>query len=331
MNKRLSILMVLLLHIIFSLFAQVTPTNEWVNFFSKSTTLNGTPIPIGTTISAYDPDGVLCGAFGVHTEGHYGFLAVYRDDSFSTDIDEGAEPGDTLIFMINHHYALLQGPGIPVWTSNGDVIELNLEAHSNYAPVIIGLPDSMTFCADSSIILYLNDYVKDMNDPDSALHWTISGNDSLNVDLDDSLNIVIISAPVHWSGTKTLIFTVMDDSSAWDSDTIIVQVLGIVGVQNDFSILVPKKLSLSQNYPNPFNSSTTMRFQIPKSGWIRLTIYDSNGRLVAQLSNQLFEPGLYSYSWDGTNQFGEPVTSGIYFYHLSGSSVSKAGKMILLR
>ena len=118
----------------------VTPTNEWVNFYSTNTTFDGSPVPVGAVIEAYDPDNVLCGSFTVTTQGQYGFLLVYKDDFTTPDIDEGAQPGDTITFYIDGHLALPKGPSAPVWTSNGAILQLNLEGHSNYDPVITSSP-----------------------------------------------------------------------------------------------------------------------------------------------------------------------------------------------
>ncbi|MBU1682895.1 T9SS type A sorting domain-containing protein [Patescibacteria group bacterium] len=306
--------------------AQVTPTNEWVNFFSATSTFNGQPISVGSIVSAYDSDGILCGSFEVHTTGQYGFLAVYRDDSYTSGIDEGAEPGDTLTFFINNHIALVQGPGAPIWTANGDVVELNLEALSNYPPVIYGFPDSLTFKADSSVILYLNDYVEDLNDPDSTLHWTISGNEFLLVDLDDAQKMVTLSAPVHYWGTETLIFTVSDDSSAGDSDTIIVRVIKVVGINGDLDGLLPKEFCLYQNYPNPFNPTTTIKYELPKTSHVILSIYNLNGQIIEGLVNKMQEPGFYSINWDARN-----ISTGVYFYRIQADGFQQVKKMLLIK
>lgn len=109
------------------------PTNEWVNFYGLNTTLNGAPVPIGAVITAYDPAGVLCGQFVVHTAGRYGVMPVYRDDPMTTQ-DEGASPGDTLSFRINGLPATTIGPGSPIWTANGDVIMVDLQVGGAPAP-----------------------------------------------------------------------------------------------------------------------------------------------------------------------------------------------------
>ena len=104
----------------------VTPTNQWVNFFSANTTFLGEPVPVGAVIAAFDPDGVQCGEFTVVEEGKYGLMPCYRDDATTPDVDEGAEPGDVITFTINGLPALPSGPDNPVWTSHGDRWEVDL-------------------------------------------------------------------------------------------------------------------------------------------------------------------------------------------------------------
>ncbi|MGQ9667261.1 MAG: hypothetical protein ACUVWB_08100, partial [Anaerolineae bacterium] len=119
------------------------PTNEWVNFYGLNTLLNGAPVPVGAVITAYDPQGVLCGQFVVHTAGRYGVMPVYRDDPM-TPTDEGAGPGDTLAFRINGLPATALGPGAPVWTANGDVIQVELSAGGGVPPTNTPVPPTNT-------------------------------------------------------------------------------------------------------------------------------------------------------------------------------------------
>lgn len=103
-----------------------TPTNEWVGLFGQNNIfVNGELALPGDTVRAYDPDGVLAGQFIIKTIGKYGLMAVYGDDPF-TEVDEGAEPGDSLTFKINDLIATPSGPDAPIWTSNGDVKEVGL-------------------------------------------------------------------------------------------------------------------------------------------------------------------------------------------------------------
>lgn len=106
--------------------ATPAPTPEWVNFYCNDNLFMGAPLPVGSVIDAFDPDGVHCGTFWVSTAGQYGFLAVYRDDPFSTDFDEGAEPGDLIRFYVNGMEAITSG--MNTWTENGASFEACLDA-----------------------------------------------------------------------------------------------------------------------------------------------------------------------------------------------------------
>lgn len=97
--------------------------------------------------------------------------------------------------------------------------------------------------------------------------------------------------------------------------------------------LVPTKVALSQNYPNPFNPSTQINFAIPEAQHVTLVVYDLLGRQVKVLRDAQLQTGRYTISWDGTNEHGEIVSSGIYFYRLEAGkgNVTKIRKMVLLR
>jgi hypothetical protein len=88
---------------------------------------------------------------------------------------------------------------------------------------------------------------------------------------------------------------------------------------------------LAQNFPNPFNPSTTIQFGIKRTSRVRLSVYDTSGRLVRELINGTLPAGDYSEIWNGTNSSGQHVSSGLYFYRLDAGEFSARKKMILLR
>ncbi len=100
----------------------VIPTNEWINAYCEFPILNDVPLNPGDTIKAYDPDGVLCGLDVVRADGTYGFMPIYRDDASTPTQDEGAEPGDIIVFGINDEMVATE-PAV-FWTTNGDVVEV---------------------------------------------------------------------------------------------------------------------------------------------------------------------------------------------------------------
>jgi photosystem II stability/assembly factor-like uncharacterized protein len=92
------------------------------------------------------------------------------------------------------------------------------------------------------------------------------------------------------------------------------------------SSVIPKSFNLSQNYPNPFNPSTLIEFDIPKSSFTKLIIYDINGRVIQTLVNQELKAGSYKADFDGTN-----LSSGLYFYELKTGDFTQTRKMVLLK
>ena len=93
----------------------------------------------------------------------------------------------------------------------------------------------------------------------------------------------------------------------------------------------PTQFSLFQNYPNPFNQTTKIGFTLAKSGFVNLTIYDILGRSVRTLVSEPLSPGYKSVLWDGKNDSGEDVASGIYFYQLRVRDFSETRKLLLLK
>lgn len=95
--------------------------------------------------------------------------------------------------------------------------------------------------------------------------------------------------------------------------------------------IIPKGYALSQNYPNPFNAVTTIEYKLPKSERIQLSVYNVLGQKVTTLYNGIHMLGTYSIKWDGKNDHGEALPSGIYFYRLKTDAYTKTAKMILLK
>ncbi len=93
----------------------------------------------------------------------------------------------------------------------------------------------------------------------------------------------------------------------------------------------PLSFNLEQNYPNPFNPVTNIKFSLPKQSVIKLIIYNSLGEEISILADGLMEAGVHNLQWDGNNDSGLKVPSGIYFYKLLSQSSSVVKKMTLLK
>jgi hypothetical protein len=94
---------------------------------------------------------------------------------------------------------------------------------------------------------------------------------------------------------------------------------------------IPLVSRLEQNYPNPFNPSTEIRYAVRHKGPVSLKIYNVAGQLVRILVNEVQDPGVYKIGWDGRNNRGSQVTSGVYFYCMEANEFRSTKKMVLLR
>ncbi len=89
---------------------------------------------------------------------------------------------------------------------------------------------------------------------------------------------------------------------------------------------LPQAFALHQNYPNPFNPTTTLRFDVPETAFVSLTIYDMLGRMVTNLVSETLAPGRYEYAWNA-----EGLPGGIYVYRIEAGAFHEAGTMVLLK
>jgi len=497
---------------------EVTPTNEWVDFWSDSTVFLDHPVLVGDVITAHDPSGAVCGVFVVHTRGSYGLMHVYRDDS-STPEDEGARPGEQITFSINGYPAIALGPDDPVWTSNGDSWKVNLSAvreatmtiplnagfnlvswnvdspEDSVGTLLAGIMDKvivvlgfegggMTYdpelpeFSDLKEMDHLHGYWIKMEgsdtlrvtgtpvdprspiyleegfnlvsylpeSPDSVAHaladildkvlvvlgfelggltydptlpefsdlkvlkpgfgyWVkttapdtlvypaeqvasggggklvAGGNMHLEVTptnewiclYGDKLTICGLPAPV---GTKVEAvdpdgvvcgkfivrregkYGIMPvyrddprtdlDEGAEPGDVLTIYVDGIrsgravwtefgdvqlvnLSVERESSVGVPTRYELFQNYPNPFNTKTTIGYQVPERSHVKLGIYSLGGQVVRMLVNKVLREGRYTVVWDGMDDEGREVASGIYLYRMEAGRFHRIRKMVVVR
>ena len=94
---------------------------------------------------------------------------------------------------------------------------------------------------------------------------------------------------------------------------------------------VIKTFKLLQNYPNPFNPSTTIEYQIPEKGNVQIKIFNINGQLVKSFENTHAAQGAYTITWNGDNDSGQPVATGLYIYQVSFKSSLITKKMLFVK
>lgn len=105
---------------------------------------------------------------------------------------------------------------------------------------------------------------------------------------------------------------------------------GVIGIP-EMSSEMPGQFSLSQNYPNPFNPSTMINYELRITNDVEISIYNTLGQKLRTLVNTKQPAGSYSVKWNGRDELGNQVASGMYFYKLKSGSCAEIKKMMLLR
>jgi hypothetical protein len=105
------------------------------------------------------------------------------------------------------------------------------------------------------------------------------------------------------------------------------QLLSVTASDN----VTPASQPTLSNYPNPFNPSTTIAYSLPTTGDTTLRIYNTRGQVVKTLVREPMDAGNHSVTWDGTDDSGNPVGSGVYLYRLQRGSLSSMNKCILMK
>ena len=94
---------------------------------------------------------------------------------------------------------------------------------------------------------------------------------------------------------------------------------------------IPDLFALHQNYPNPFNPLTQIKYDLPEDAMVTIQIFDLMGRNIRSLVNNTQSAGYHSVRWDATNQYGEPVSAGMYLYIIQAGDFRQTKKMLLLK
>jgi hypothetical protein len=164
------------------------------------------------------------------------------------------------------------------------------------------------------------------------LFWSIDGG---SFDLFGSFEASdgVDSAAVPVEGDKAYKFYALAQDRAGNStlnrsNEVEVKVIS-VSVNDDEAL--PDRFELAQNYPNPFNLSTVIKFSLPVRSKVKIEVYDILGRKVKLLVNGEYEAGKWKVIWNGQNDKGFSVSSGVYLYRMKAGEFMSVKKMILLK
>jgi glycosidase len=156
-----------------------------------------------------------------------------------------------------------------------------------------------------------------------ATYWV---NDLYNGTSTQSLGSDLASFNVSLSSYGSAVYTI-----SVQEEMVVLPVIPPIVSVDDQAADIPDNYNLFQNYPNPFNPSTTIRYSIVEPGNVSIKIYDVLGREIKTLVNEVKTAGTYSSTWNGDNDFGNKVSSGIYLFRMEAGLFVETRKMILLK
>lgn len=128
-----------------------------------------------------------------------------------------------------------------------------------------------------------------------------------------------------------VVTTRVDTSTFTDGDVYGAFISPYPGIEENDSYSGPITFELMENYPNPFNSATSIRYVLPRNSFMRLAIYNIFGQLVRTLEEGEKSAGSHTITWNGRDEQGRSVGSGIYFYRLETGNLKSTNKMLLLK
>ena len=156
-------------------------------------------------------------------------------------------------------------------------------------------------------------------------------------DLAETTSVLAMFSPWSVSPDTGIVYnvtvtTLLGGDNNTYNDTVTAQIPAVADLPSGNEGGQAPPFALSQSYPNPFSSTTTIQFSIEKRTQVGLKVYNIAGQLVRTLVNEELSPGVYSdVIWDGRDNNGRPVSSGIYFYRLVTRDFVETKKMVLLK
>ncbi|UCF65430.1 MAG: T9SS type A sorting domain-containing protein [bacterium] len=170
---------------------------------------------------------------------------------------------------------------------------------------------------------------------DDSTGWAVGGTSTTSLILHTS------DGGMNWtpqaSGTSNFLTSIhfVNENNGWAvgyDGTIIRYGAVITTVENiGRDNLLPQTVQLENNYPNPFNPITQIAFSLPQNSTVSLKIFSVTGQLVNTLISSSLSAGQYTVTWDGTNPYGQAVSSGVYIYQLKAGNEIRTKRMHLLK
>lgn len=261
-----------------------------------------------------------------------GEAAIISNDMADVYWQEGNLDEDPL-FDTSHH--LTEGspcidagdPGFPL-DPNNTIIDMGALYYPDQGIVVDDIfpePGEITISEGDSINFYITAYDPDSEDLEYS--WELDG----EVASTDSIYLFLTDN--NSSGELEVTLNVTDNFTARESRNTLNFAWNVIveDVSSTNEEVLPIVTAIYQNVPNPFNPETTIRFDLSNSVDVKLDIYNVKGQKIKTLVNTTLEPGVHTYIWQGEEDNGSPVASGVYFYKLKAGEFEQVRKMMVLK
>jgi len=218
---------------------------------------------------------------------------------------------------VEYHYRVfyvLGDPSLHIWKDVPLAVNVS---HSSSVPVGYSQPEFTITFASSGL-------------PVANAQVCLFGDDVYATGVSNATGKAIIGITPETEGTLTVTVRGGNVIPYQGTMDVIQATTSIDEDQDTDNSLIPSGFTLEQNYPNPFNSLTWINYSLPKSSNAAINIYNVRGELVRTLQNVQQPAGKYSVVWNGLNNYGNRVSSGIYFYRLQTEGFIETKKMFML-
>jgi len=295
-------------------------SNGFINFTSTSTGLTN-----GTLPSTATPNNAIYGFWDDLNPTTAGGEVHYLADAFNqrfvvqyTNVARGGDANSRVTFQI-----VLDGNGeirCFYQTMTGTLNSSTIGIENSTGTIGLQVAYNNQYIQSNSAILFTRDLVS----------WLSVDTKEGVVAMGDSQAIQVRVHPREiFSGNYAARLRVRGNSLDTMFASVALQVL--VGV-NEGGKAIPTQFTLEQNYPNPFNPSSVIRYALPDEATISMQVFNVLGQEVATLLNNITQPaGFYEIVWNGTNNAGTTLSSGVYFYRMSAVSLNSAQSFTQMR
>jgi len=241
--------------------------------------------------------------------------------------------GDMVVVKCVNNCTFQWNDGVPVNpTLKSTAKNFTYEEQSNYIPVFIDLDETAKDEIPSEIGMYVDGVCRGAVAVDGQIV-------QLNAYLEGVENTEDVEFVLFYEGEKNR--NTLSEFSVLNTNTMLHENKGMTIDGSDFYAIkfgksennntIPGTLKLHGNYPNPFNPITSISFSLPVNSAVTVDIYNVKGQQVTTLTASDLSAGVHSITWNGTDETGKTVGSGVYMYRLTANKQTLTGKMLMMK